>query len=141
MSVTLGIAELTALVSRILVASGMSEDNAAIMSEIVVAVERDGPRSHGLFRVPGMVEILQSGWVDGRARPGVQDKAPGLLRADAGNGFAQIALASARNRLIEKAREQGIAALAIQNSHHFSALWPDVEPLAEEGLVALAFVN
>jgi delta1-piperideine-2-carboxylate reductase len=141
MSVTVGIAELTALISRILVASGMSVDNAAIMSEIVVAVERDGPRSHGLFRVPAMVEILKSGWVDGRARPSVQDKAPGLVLADAGNGFAQIALASARNLLIEKAQAQGIAALAIRNSHHFSALWPDVEPLAEQGLVALAFVN
>jgi delta1-piperideine-2-carboxylate reductase len=141
MSVTVGIAELTTLVSRILVASGMSEDNAAIMSEIVVAVERDGPLSHGLFRVPGMVEILKSGWVDGHARPSIQDKAPGLILADAGNGFAQIALASARNLLIEKAQAQGIAALAIRNSHHFSALWPDVEPLAEQGLVALAFVN
>jgi delta1-piperideine-2-carboxylate reductase len=141
MSVTVGIAELTALVGRILVASGMSGDNAEIMSAILAAVERDGPRSHGLFRVPGMVEILKSGWVDGRARPRVQDKAPGHILADAGNGFAQIALASARNLLIAKAHEQGIAALAIRNSHHFSALWPDVEPLAEQGLVALAFVN
>jgi delta1-piperideine-2-carboxylate reductase len=141
MSVTVGIAELTALVGRILAASGMTADNAEIMSAIVVAVERDGPRSHGLFRVPGMVEILKSGWVDGRARPRVQDAAPGLILADAGNGFAQIALASAQNLLIAKAHEQGIAALAIRNSHHFSALWPDVEPLAEQGLVALAFVN
>jgi delta1-piperideine-2-carboxylate reductase len=43
--------------------------------------------------------------------------------------------------LIEKARRQAIAALAIRNSHHFCALWPDVEPLAEQGLVAFAFVN
>lgn len=141
MSVTISVAALTSLVRGILVSHGMSEDNAAIMSAIVVAVERDGPRSHGLFRVPGMVEMLKSGWVDGRAVPSVEDKAPGLVLANAQNGFAQIALAATRNQLIEKARSQGIGMLAIRNSHHFCALWPDVEPLAEHGLVALAFVN
>jgi delta1-piperideine-2-carboxylate reductase len=40
-----------------------------------------------------------------------------------------------------KARSQGIAALTIRNAHHFAALWPDVEPFAEAGLVALATVS
>ncbi|RMP39084.1 Malate/L-lactate family dehydrogenase [Pseudomonas amygdali pv. lachrymans] len=38
-------------------------------------------------------------------------------------------------------RSAGIAVLAIRNSHHFAALWPDVEPFAEQGLVALSMVN
>src|SRR5690606_5174992 len=46
-----------------------------------------------------------------------------------------------REALIAKARENGIAAMLIRDSHHFAALWPDVEPLAEQGLVAFAFVN
>nr|MBA3898133.1 Ldh family oxidoreductase [Sphingomonadaceae bacterium] len=41
----------------------------------------------------------------------------------------------------DEARQHGIAALAIRNSHHFAALWPDVEPFADAGLVAIAFVN
>jgi delta1-piperideine-2-carboxylate reductase len=60
---------------------------------------------------------------------------------DAVNGFAQPALAAARSLLVDKARSAGIALLAIHNSHHFAALWPDVEPFAEEGLVALSVVN
>jgi delta1-piperideine-2-carboxylate reductase len=43
--------------------------------------------------------------------------------------------------LLEKAKRNGIALLAIHNSHHFAALWPDVEPFAASGLVALSFVN
>lgn len=46
-----------------------------------------------------------------------------------------------RALLVDKARSAGIAVLAIRNSHHFAALWPDVEPFAEEGLVALSVVN
>jgi hypothetical protein len=63
------------------------------------------------------------------------------VRVDAANGYAQVALADGRDRFVAKARTQGIAALAIRNSHHFAALWTDVEPLAEAGLVAFAFGN
>ena len=35
---------------------------------------------------------------------------------------------------------KGNAALAITNTHHFAALWPETEALAERGLVGFAFV-
>ncbi|UOB04196.1 Ldh family oxidoreductase [Diaphorobacter sp. LI3] len=60
---------------------------------------------------------------------------------DAGNGFAQPAWQAAYPALMAKARANGIALLAVRNSRHFAALWPDVEPLARDGLVALALVN
>jgi delta1-piperideine-2-carboxylate reductase len=60
---------------------------------------------------------------------------------DAANGFAQPALRASTPLLRDKARRQGIAAAAIRDSHHFAALWPDVEPFAEEGFIALAVVN
>ena len=94
-----------------------------------------------MFRIPGYVSTLASGWVDGQAVPVVEDVAAAFVRVDAGNGFAQPALAAARELLVSKARSAGIAVLAIRNSHHFAALWPDVEPFAEEGLVALSVVN
>jgi delta1-piperideine-2-carboxylate reductase len=37
-----------------------------------------------------------------------------------------------------KARQNGIAALAVTDCVHYSALWAEVEPLAQEGLVAFA---
>jgi delta1-piperideine-2-carboxylate reductase len=94
-----------------------------------------------LLRLPGYVSTLKSGWVDGRAVPAVIDAAPGLVATEAANGFAQPALRASAPLLREKARGQGIAALAIRNSHHFAALWPDIEPFAAEGLIALAMVN
>ena len=43
--------------------------------------------------------------------------------------------------LTEKAREHGLAALAITRVFHVAALWPEVETLAERGLVAFAFTG
>ncbi|MBA1202715.1 Ldh family oxidoreductase [Pseudomonas capeferrum] len=133
--------ELQALLKRVFLRHGCSETVAAVLAENCASAQRDGAHSHGVFRIPGYVSTLASGWVDGQARPQVTDVAAGVVRVDAMGGFAQPALAAARPLLVEKARSAGIAVLAIHNSHHFAALWPDVEPFAEQGLVALSVVN
>jgi delta1-piperideine-2-carboxylate reductase len=133
--------DLADLLKRIFVRHGTSEHVAGILAANCAAAERDGSESHGIFRIPGYLSTLASGWVDGKAEPVVEDVAPAFLRTDARNGFAQPALALARPLLVEKVRQNGIALLAIRDSHHFAALWPDVEPFAREGLVALSFVN
>jgi delta1-piperideine-2-carboxylate reductase len=138
---TLSFADLSDLLRRIFERHGASPAVAAILAENCASAERDGAHSHGIFRIPGYVSTLQSGWVDGKAVPRVEDVAPGFVSVDAMNGFAQPALEAARTLLLDKARANGIALLAIRNSHHFAALWPDVEPIAREGFVALSFVN
>lgn len=133
--------ELAQLLQQVFVHHGTSPEVAAILAHNCASAERDGAHSHGIFRIPGYISTLASGWVNGRAVPQVTDVASGFVRVDAGNGFAQVALEAARPLLVEKARSAGIALLAIHNSHHFAALWPDVEPFAEQGLVALSVVN
>lgn len=132
---------LRTLLATIFERHGTSPRVAAILADNCAAAQRDGADSHGVFRVPGYLSSLQSGWVDGRAEPRVEDVAPSLLRVDAAGGFAQPALEAARGALLDKVRQTGVALLAIRNSHHFAALWPDVEPFAEAGLVALSMVN
>ena len=138
-SLTLG--ELTALLQKIFERHGTSAAVAQVLADNCARAQRDGSYSHGVFRIPGYLSSLASHWVNGQAVPVVEDVASGFVRVDAANGFAQPALAAARGLLVEKARSAGIAVLAIRNSHHFAALWPDVEPFAEEGLVALSVVN
>ena len=74
--------------------------------------EGDGAHSHGIFRVAGNLGSLDSGWVDGKATPVIEDVAPGMLRADGRNGFSLPVLAMARDRLMAKARANGIAVLS-----------------------------
>jgi len=137
----IGFDDLVGLLHAIFVKHGTSPQVASILARNCASAERDGAHSHGIFRIPGYLSTLASGWVDGMATPVVTDVASGFVRVDAGNGFAQPALEAARALLVDKARSAGIALLAIHNSHHFAALWPDVEPFAEEGLVALSVVN
>lgn len=141
MSQTYSFEELVALLESIFLGAGTSAAVARILAENCAGCERDGSESHGVFRMPGYVSTLASGWVDGRAVPTVEDAGASFVRVDARNGFAQPALAAGRPLAIDKARTTGAAILAIRSSHHFSALWPDVEPFADEGLLALSVVN
>ncbi|HVY52358.1 MAG TPA: Ldh family oxidoreductase [Devosia sp.] len=134
-------AQLAALIEAIFLRHGCSEPVARLLAGNMADAERDGALSHGIFRLAGNLGSLDSGWVDGRATPVIEDVAPGLLRGDGRNGFTLPVLAMARERLTQKARANGIALLAIRNAHHFSAVWPDIEPFARQGLIALAFIN
>ncbi len=120
-----------------LVANGCDDANGQATAANMVAAERDGCVSHGLFRLPGYVTSLRSEKFDGRARPTVETLAPGVIRVDANAGMAPLAVAKATEALVPLARQQGIAAAAIVRVYHMAALWPDVEPLAEQGLAAL----
>lgn len=134
-------AELRALLERIFARHGVATPGAALLAGTVAAAERDGCLSHGIFRVPGYIASLKSGYVDGAAVPAVHQDRPGTIAVDGRRGFAQVALHAARDRLLEATRRQGIACLAVRNAHHYAALAPDIEPFAEAGLVALSCVN
>ncbi|MGB1311323.1 MAG: Ldh family oxidoreductase [Leucothrix sp.] len=120
---------------------GASADQARAVADTITGAERDGCKSHGLFRLPGYIGSLKSGKITGDAIPVLSELAPAVVKVDAANGFSSLPLEMGTAALAEKAREQGIAALAITNSYHFAALWPEVECLAEQGLVAFAFVT
>ncbi len=125
---------------RILLHNGLAEDAARIIADVVTRAEADACRSHGLYRMAGYAASLRSGRVNGAARPVVRHSAVSVLRVDGDGGFAPHATALALPALIETVRRNGIAAMAIGNSHHFSALWADLEPLVDAGLVAWSFV-
>ena len=134
-------AEIQQLVSDCLMANGCNSENAAALGRTISAAERDGSASHGLFRMPGYIASLRSGKVDGCAEPTVERISPSVVRVDGRRGYAPLALEKGRQALIEAAQENGIAAMALVNVHHFSSLWVEVEPIAEAGLVAMAFTT
>ena len=140
-TVRVSFAELVALLEAIFMRHGAPEALARTLAANCATAERDGAHSHGVFRMSYYVSTLRSGYVDLHAVPRVEDASPSLIRIDARNGFAQVALAAAAPQAVAKARATGICLVAMRQSHHLGALWIDVEPFAREGLVAMAFVN
>lgn len=119
---------------------GFSVEHAQSMSRIIWAGQRDECHSHGLYRLLMCGASVRTGKVMLNAVPEVFDHAPAIVRVDAKRGYSPLAFEYGKSLLLEKTRTQGIAALAINHCFHFSALWPEVEALAEEGLVSLAML-
>jgi len=133
--------EVRDLSMRALLANGADQENAAAVTHFIWSAERDSCHSHGLFRLPGYVASLRSGKVNGAARPSLSDLAPAAIRVDGDNGYTPRALDVSRQPLTERARATGVAALAITNTYHFSALWVEAAAIAELGLVAIAMTS
>ena len=136
--IRLSLAQARELAESILLHNGFNPAHARAVSDTVLAGERDGCASHGLYRLLGCVNSLRSGKVSADAEPRVIDQAPSIVRVDAAGGFSQLAFQAGLGLLQEKTRTNGIAALAINRCVHFSALWVEIEQLTAAGLVALA---
>lgn len=119
-----------------LVRAGCDAANAEATADVMVRAERDGCASHGLFRLPGYLASLRSGKANGRAAPQARIIAPGVARVEGCTALAPLAMQVAREAIAPLARSQGIAAAAIVDALHFSALWADIEALVENGLGA-----
>lgn len=137
-AVRLSLDECESLVSRILLHAGFSIGHTQSLTATIVAGERDHCPSHGLYRTLVCVHSLRAGKVDGHAEPEVHDHAPGIVRVDARGGYSLLAFDKGLPHLLRKARDNGLAAMAINRCLHFSALWPEIERITAAGLVALA---
>ncbi|TQI65277.1 LDH2 family malate/lactate/ureidoglycolate dehydrogenase [Bosea sp. AK1] len=136
--VRLSLDELRTLAIKILQAHGLASDHAEAVAATVVAGERDGCTSHGAYRLIVCARTLQQGNVIKDAVPEVTHPSPALTKVNAHGGFAQLAFSAGVSHLADKVKKFGISALALNNCVHFAALWPEVEAMAERGLVAIA---
>jgi len=135
----LSLGEIQNLANTLLLKKGFSVEQAAAIAETVTAAERDGCQSHGLFRIPFYVKALLNEHANPKAVPTVSVTESSVVHVDACGGFCPLALQVGEPLLVAKVRKHGIAALAIHDTYNIAALWPEVERLAEQGLVAFAF--
>lgn len=130
---------LTEKVAALLQQHGLNPPQAVALARALVRAEQDQCHSHGLYRIAGIIKTLAGGIADGQAMPSIDnppDKA--MMKVQAHGGFSSLAFETAVPLLVAKAKKFGLAAMAIQDCVHYSALWLEVEQLAEAGVAAMA---
>ena len=137
-TLSLTLDEIFELAKKTLLTNGCDEETATILADLIMKAERDGSLSHGLFRLPAYVSGLKSGKINGKARPKVKKISPSVIKVLGNNCLAPMVLNKSIPELVKAAKENGVAVLAITNSHHMAAMWFETEMVAEQGLVAFA---
>ena len=135
------IEEATALAARALKRAGASKAMAQATAEALLAAEIEGLTGHGLARVPLYAQHLREGRADGKVKPKIVRKKGGACLVDANGGLAFLASALAVKEAVKRAKRYGIAFAGVTNSHHFGAAAYHLAPVAQAGLVGLAFTN
>jgi LDH2 family malate/lactate/ureidoglycolate dehydrogenase len=134
----MSVAELQGRIETIFQRVGMNAMQSAAVAEVIAVSERDACKSHGIYRIDGVLRTLRAGKVRGDAQPELVSADDGaIVRVNGRRGFSGPAFALGLPQLVERTRRLGLAALVVNDATHFSALWPEVEALTAYGLAAL----
>ena len=128
-------------VEKVLSHCGAHPGMAAATARSLVLAEAQGIASHGLSRVPQYATHLKNGRANGQAVAQVARCKGAALRVDAGQGLAFEACELAVREALAVAREMGVCFVGVSNSHHCGVLVDHLRPVAQAGLVGLAFAN
>jgi LDH2 family malate/lactate/ureidoglycolate dehydrogenase len=129
------------VVRAIFAACGMSETDAALLADTLVAADLRGIHSHGTLRVADYVAKLTAEGVDPLGRPRLLREHGAALVVDGNNAMGQIAAAFAMERAIERARSMAVSVAAVGGSNHCGAMDYYAMMAAEAGMIGLATTN
>jgi (2R)-3-sulfolactate dehydrogenase (NADP+) len=131
--------KLTELVARALKRAGASKTMAQSTAQALVAAEAEGLGGHGLSRVALYCQHLREGRANGKAKPKVIKRKGATALIDAEGGLAFPACALAVKEVIARAKKSGVSFVGVTNSHHMGALAYHLAPIAQAGMVGMAF--
>ena len=138
---TLDAALLERLTREIFVARGVPEDDAAWIASMLVRANLRGHDSHGVIRIPQYVASLQRGTLNPKPQLRLVVDTPTIAILDGDGGFGQVVARRGIALAIERARAQGLAAVALRGANHVGRLADYAEMAAREGLIGLLWVN
>ncbi len=137
----LTLAQAHSLVVRALLSAGAGEAMATSVARALVLAESQGLSGHGLSRVGQYCTHLRNGRADGKAVAKVLRHKGAAVLVDAGTGLAFPACDLAIDKAIAVARELGVCFAGVTNSHHAGVMVDHLRPVAQAGMVGLAFAN
>lgn len=133
--------ELWAFTASVLTRIGMAAADADFMASVIVASDLAGHESHGIRRLPEYVDRWRAGKADPGAKPVIDLDKGAVLRLDGRRAYGHIALRDAVDIATQRAREHGIAAVAVRRAEHAGRLADFCERAAAAGIALFLFAN
>ena len=125
------------LLSAALIRAGAAEKNAHIQARHLVQAEAKGHPSHGLLRLPRLIERISNGVADPNATGHHHWSGTALCQVNGARGLGPVVMYSAIEALRARLDETGLAMAVIDNCNHLGMLAHYAEAAAKDGLVAL----
>jgi len=127
--------------TRILAAAGLPEDQARIVSQVLVFADARRVWSHGVFRLDSYVGRILAGGVNTNPQVSIETLAPSLLRVWGDHGMGHVVTMRATEAAMAAARATGIALAAVTGSGHFGMASAYSRRAAEEGFIGIVWTT
>jgi uncharacterized oxidoreductase len=134
-------APLTHAIESIVAAGGSDEREARLVAENLVGANLAGHDSHGIGMIPRYVESLKEGGLRPNQHPKLNFDGGALLALDGQAGYGQVIGLEATDMAIARAKQHGVAVMALANSHHLCRIGQWAEQAVAQGMVSISFVN
>lgn len=120
--------------------TGMTEEDAKVITDALIDAEASGVESHGIIRLKAYVDRIAQGSIS--VVPDIRIKGDGVaLQVDGGNGLGQIVMSKAVEKCIKTAKEYGVAALTVSRSNHFGTAAYYANKMAASGCIGFVATN
>ena len=138
---TLDATRLTTTATRIFLALGVPESDAAWIATLLVRANLRGHDSHGVIRIPQYAAWVKKGEVNPKSPVTVMAETAVTATLDGGRGFGQVVARRGMEIGIIKAKAAGLSAVGLSRTSHVGRLADYGEMAATQGLVAMLWVN
>ncbi|MEQ9560566.1 MAG: malate/lactate/ureidoglycolate dehydrogenase [Rhodospirillales bacterium] len=132
---------LTAFLAEVFRAAGCSQGEGQRIAQNLVEANLSGHDSHGVIRTPRYLGWLKTGNLVADRDVSVVSDAGALMILDGGFGFGQTVGPQAVARGIDRAKDLGVAVVALRHAGHLGRIGAFAETAAAENQVSVHFVN
>jgi len=129
--------DLTRFAMAILMKRGMREADAAAVAGSLVWADMRDVGSHGVFRLPRYMAIIDRGEIDPAARIEPKLKLPAALVFEANKAFGPVAMMHATKAACEQAKQTGACYAIVSHTTHTGAIGYFSNWAAEQGFAAI----
>ncbi|MBE0685286.1 MAG: Ldh family oxidoreductase [Anaerolineaceae bacterium] len=124
-----------------LAAMGISDEDAKIIANVIITSDFFGVRSHGIAHLKMYYDRIKKGLQLPKTNITVVKDTPTTAVLDGGNGMGMVIGHHAMKMAIEKAKQNGLGAVAVRNSSHYGVAGYYPLMAVKEGLVGLSVTN
>ena len=125
------------IVTGVLLSRGCPKDITTEVVEHLIDSDLSGVESHGIWRILQYADYYDSGYLNAEARPSIRQNAAGAWLVDGHGGIGIPAISMAIRDVVERARSNGLAAIALQHVGHTGRLGAFAEYAANRGCLAI----
>jgi LDH2 family malate/lactate/ureidoglycolate dehydrogenase len=125
------------LMEQLLAAAGCGAESARITADVLLEADLRGYGTHGLLRLPTMIQRLQTGMINHAAQPRIVTERAGSALVDADRSLGPVGAIFGARLAARKAKSAGAAAVGVVNGDHICMAGYYVEQIARAGCVGM----